>query len=80
MMPTGSAVVSDLVDLCRNIRLGAARRVPLLSFQRNTCGKRTSSPFRISLARITCVSRWWTNRVLSRISGILGDLDISILS
>ena len=36
MMPTGSAVVSDLVDLCRNIRLGVSRRVPLLSLSAGT--------------------------------------------
>ncbi len=34
MMPTGSAVVSDLLDISRNIRLGIKQRVPLLSYHR----------------------------------------------
>ena len=33
MMPTASAVVSDLVDLARNIVTGANCRVPILSYQ-----------------------------------------------
>ena len=81
MMPTGSAVVSDLVDLCRNIRLGATRRVPLLSFQREHLRDAEIKSIQdISCTyylRFTVVDR---PGVLSRISGILGDLDISILS
>ncbi len=34
MMPTASAVVSDIVDIARNILGGTARRVPPLSYQR----------------------------------------------
>jgi homoserine dehydrogenase len=81
MMPTGSAVVSDLVDLCRNIRLGVARRVPLLSYQREHLREAEIKPIQdISCTyylRFTVVDK---PGVLSRISGILGDLDISILS
>jgi homoserine dehydrogenase len=81
MMPTGSAVVSDLVDLCRNIRLGAARRVPLLSYQREHLREAEIKSIQdISCTyylRFTVVDK---PGVLSRISGILGDLDISILS
>ena len=81
MMPTGSAVVSDLVDLCRNIRLGVSRRVPLLSYQREHLREAEIKPMRdISSTyylRFTVVDR---PGVLSRISGILGDLDISISS
>jgi homoserine dehydrogenase len=81
MMPTGSAVVSDLVDLCRNIRLGAVRRVPLLSFQREHLRDADIKSIQdISCTyylRFTVVDK---PGVLSRISGILGDLDISILS
>ena len=80
-MPTGSAVVSDLVDLCRNLRLGAARRVPLLSYQREHLREAEIKPIQdISCTyylRFTVVDK---PGVLSRISGILGDLDISILS
>ncbi len=81
MMPTGSAVVSDLVEQCRNIRLGAKRRVPLLSYQREHLRDAEIKPIQdVSCTyylRFTVVDR---PGVLSRISGILGDLDISILS
>jgi homoserine dehydrogenase len=81
MMATGSAVVSDLVDLCRNIRLGAQRRVPLLSYQREHVK-------RIPVKNIHEIDSTYYLRfsvvdrpgVLSRISGILGDLEISIAS
>ncbi len=81
MMPTASAVVSDLVDLSRNLRLGVNRRVPLLSYQRPYLKEgdiksieNVSCPYYL---RFTVVDR---PGVLSRISGILGDLDISIAS
>lgn len=81
MMPTASAVVSDLVDLSRNLRLGVSRRVPLLSYQRSYLKEgeiksinEISCPYYL---RFTVVDR---PGVLSRISGILGDLDISIAS
>ena len=81
MMPTGSAVVGDLVELCRNLRLGIARRVPLLSFQREHLREAEIKPIHdVSCTyylRFTVVDK---PGVLSRISGILGDLDISILS
>lgn len=81
MMPTASAVVSDLVDLSRNLRLGINRRVPLLSYQRPYLKEgdiksieNITCPYYL---RFTVVDR---PGVLSRISGILGDLDISIAS
>jgi homoserine dehydrogenase len=81
MMPTGSAVISDLIDICRNIRLGIGRRVPLLSYQREHLREAEIKPiYDISSTyylRFTVVDR---PGVLSRISGILGDLDISIAS
>jgi len=81
MMPTGSAVVSDLVDLCRNLRLGVSRRVPLLSYQREYLREAEIKPIyditSTYYLRFTVVDR---PGVLSRISGILGDLDISIAS
>ena len=81
MMATGSAVVSDLVDIGRNIRSGVNRRVPLLSYQRKYLREGeikniqdiTSSYY----LRFTVVDR---PGVLARISGILGDVDISIAS
>jgi homoserine dehydrogenase len=81
MMPTGSAVISDLVDLGRNIRLGISRRVPLLSYQpehlREAEIKQINDISSTYYLRFTVVDR---PGVLSRISGILGDLDISIAS
>ena len=81
MMPTGSAVISDLVDICRNIRLGISRRVPLLSYQREHLrAAEIKSIYDITSTyylRFTVVDR---PGVLSRISGILGDLEISIAS
>ena len=81
-MPTGSAVVSDLVELGRNLLVKAAgRRVPLLSFQEAAIEKIPLKkmedmvmPFYI---RVSALDR---PRVLSKISGILGKNDISISS
>jgi len=81
-MPTASAVVSDLVELGRNLLIQAkGRRVPLLSYQR-------PSVERISLKKIEDVVMPYYMRfaaldrpgVLSRISGILGKNHISISS
>lgn len=79
-MPTGSAVVSDLVELGRNILTQASgRRVPLLSFQESAIEKipikkmdDVVMPFYM---RFSALDR---PRVLSKISGILGKNDISI--
>ena len=81
-MPTGSAVVSDLVDLGRNILVRATgRRVPLLSFQESAIEK-------VSLKKMDEVVVPFYMRfsaldrpgVLSKISGILGKNEISISS
>lgn len=81
MMATGSAVVGDLVELCRNICLGAKRRVPLLSYQREQLQmKPVKHIYDIDSTyylRFSVVDR---PGVLSRISGILGELEISIAS
>ena len=81
MMPTGSAVVSDLMDLCRNLRLGIKQRVPLLSYQPRYLRKAEIRHIHdiksTYYLRFTVVDR---PGVLSRISGILGNLDISIAS
>jgi len=79
-MPTGSAVVSDLVELGRNVLIRASgRRVPLLSFQESAIEKiplkemdDVVMPFYM---RFSALDR---PRVLSKISGILGKNDISI--
>jgi homoserine dehydrogenase len=81
MMPTASAVVSDTVDLARNLLTGSRGRVPLLSYQVNHIRKipvmrvdeiRTNYYFRFA-----AIDR---PGVLSKVSGILGDYDISIKS
>ena len=81
-MPTGSAVISDLVELGRNLLVQAAgRRVPLLAYQEPAIEKiplkkmeDVVMPFYM---RISALDR---PGVLSKISGILGKNDISIAS
>ncbi len=79
MMPTGSAVVSDCVDIARNLICGRAGRVPYQSYQ----------PENIRDIPITSIDEVTTRYyfrfsavdhpgVLSKISGILGEYDISI--
>jgi homoserine dehydrogenase len=81
-MPTASAVVSDLVELGRNILIRASgRRVPLLSYQESAIEKiplkRMEDVVVPFYMRFSAVDR---PRVLSRVSGILGKNDISISS
>jgi homoserine dehydrogenase len=81
-MPTGSAVVSDLVELGRNLLVRATkRRVPSLSFQASAIEKiplkkmeEVVVPFYM---RFSALDR---PGVLSKISGILGKNNISISS
>ena len=81
-MPTGSAVVSDLVELGRNLLVKAdGRRVPLLSFQESAIEKiplkkmdEVVMPFYMRFSALDQPG------VLSKISGILGKNGISIAS
>jgi len=81
MMPTASAVISDTVDLARNILSGSVGRVPLLS-----CQMRNIS--RIPVMPVDDISTHYYFRfaaldrpgVLSKISGILGLHGISLKS
>ena len=81
MMPTASAVVSDIVDIARNILSGTTRRIPPLSYQRESIS-------RIPVLSIDDLVTHYYFRfaaldrpgVLSKISGILGNNDISIQS
>lgn len=79
MMPTASAVVSDTVDVARNLLTGATGRIPLLSFQTNTIRKIPVLPmdeiYTHYYFRFSALDR---PGVLSKISGILGHHDISI--
>jgi homoserine dehydrogenase len=78
-LPTGSAVVSDLVDLCRDIIKGIKGgdfRLPLVSCDEGMIKPidEVSTPYYL---RFTALDR---PGVLSHISGILGNHEISIAS
>ncbi len=81
MMPTASAVVSDIVDLARNLLNGAVGRVPALSFQMNAIKNIPVLP--IDKIRTHYYFRFAAidhPGVLSKIAGVLGDHNISIKS
>jgi len=81
MMPTASAVVGDLADIARNLMSGTTGRVPLLSYQ-------TEKIRRIPILPIDEIHTHYYLRfsaldrpgVLSKISGVLGQHQISIKS
>jgi homoserine dehydrogenase len=81
MMPTASAVISDIVDIARNILCGTTRRVPPLSYQRENIRKIPILPIDDLVThyyfRFSALDR---PGVLSTISGVLGKYDISIQS
>ena len=81
MMPTASAVLSDIVDIARNIISGTQRRVPILGVQDDHI-----RPIPI-LAMSELHTRYYLRfeaqdhpGVLAKISGILGENNISIES
>jgi len=81
-MPTGSAVVSDLVELGRNLLVQAkGHRVPSLSYQEFAIKKNPLKKIEEVVMpyymRFSALDR---PGVLSKISGILGKNDISIVS
>ena len=81
MMPTASAVVGDIVDLARNLLTGSSGRVPLLSYQMNNISKIPVIPVdEITTHYYFRFSALDRPGVLSKISGILGDYEISIKS
>jgi homoserine dehydrogenase len=81
MMPTASSAVSDTVDLARNILSGSTRRIPLLSYQRENIRTIPVMPvdeiYTHYYIRFSALDR---PGVLSKISGILGENEISIKS
>jgi homoserine dehydrogenase len=81
MMPTASAVVSDVVDIARNLLTGAACRVPLLSYQKNHIHRIPVMPVDEIIShyyfRFAALDQ---PGVLSKISGILGNHGISLKS
>ncbi len=81
MMPTASAVVGDIVDIARNLAGGQQRRVPPLSYQKERIGHLPIVPMEeISTHYYFRFTAKDQPGVLSKISGILGDYQISIQS
>jgi len=81
MMPTASAVLSDIADIARNIISGIKRRVPILGYPEDNI-----RPIPI-LPMTELYTRYYLRfeaqdhpGVLAKISGILGENDISIKS
>lgn len=80
MMPTASAVVADVIDIARNMVQGISVRVPPLSFFKERKGIEVKSIGDVEVQhylRFTVVDK---PGVLSKISGILGNHNISIAS
>ena len=79
MMPTASAVVSDILDLARNLTHGAAGRVPPLGCRQALESTRLIKPMNDLVTnyyfRFAALDR---PGVLSQVSGILGKYGISI--
>ncbi|MFA4916477.1 MAG: homoserine dehydrogenase [Syntrophales bacterium] len=79
MMPTASAVVSDLVDIARDMLKGVSGRVPARSFSEEAIDDIRLMPFDDIVTnyyfRFSAVDR---PGVLSKVSGILGKNNISI--
>jgi len=81
MMPTGSAVAADVVDIGRNIATGTINRVPALSYAPEHIGEPAITPMDQLVCpyyfRVTAIDR---PGVLSLITTIFGKFDISIKS
>lgn len=81
MMPTGSAVVADVVNVARNIVSGAVGRVPALGYQASAMRpRRIKSIDDLAVKYYFRFSAEDRPGVLSKISGILGKRGISIQS
>jgi homoserine dehydrogenase len=77
-MPTGSAVVSDIMDIARNIRTGAADRLQGINMDNHDLKIKKMEDIRTSYyLRFSAIDK---PGVLSKISGILGSHNISIKS
>ncbi|MBU0945297.1 MAG: homoserine dehydrogenase [Proteobacteria bacterium] len=81
MMPTGSAVAADVVDIGRNILCNSINRVPALSYLPENIGIPKITP----MTELTCpyyfrITAMDKPGVLSTISGIFGKHNISIKS
>lgn len=81
MMPTGSAVAADVVDIGRNIANGSINRVPALSYLPDQIGEPKITPMEQLVCpyyfRVTALDK---PGVLSVITGVFGKYGISIQS
>ncbi len=81
MMPTASAVVADVVDICRNLKKGVSRRVSPLSYCDDNIREIVLKDVDdIELPYYLRFSAMDRPSVLSKISGLLGSHNISISS
>lgn len=81
MMPAGSAVVSDIVDISRNLIKGGIQRVPALAYTPGGRKKRSVIPIDdLECCYYFRFSALDQPGVLARIAGILGGYRISIAS
>jgi homoserine dehydrogenase len=77
-VPTGSAVVADIVDIARNIRMNAVGRVPIpTKISSGARIKKIDDIVSMYYFRFSALDK---PGVLSKISGILGNYNISIAS
>jgi len=80
-MPTASAVVADVVDICRNIKKGISRRVePPHGENAGVKGLKIRPMEGLSLSYYVRFSALDRPGVLSKITGVFGDHDIGISS
>jgi homoserine dehydrogenase len=81
MMPTASAVLSDIADIARNIISGAKRRVPILGYPEDNIKPMPILPMEQLYTKYYLRFEAQDHPgVLSKISGILGANNISIKS
>jgi homoserine dehydrogenase len=76
MMPTGSAVVGDIIDVCRNILFGSTGRVACTCYEQRRMVPMDQTECKYYL-RMLVNDR---PKVLAAIAGVLGDHDVSIES
>ncbi|MFH1077588.1 MAG: homoserine dehydrogenase [Pseudomonadota bacterium] len=81
MLPTGSAVVSDLVDVARNIAFGSVGRTPAIGYQPDAvCRQRIKNIEELETNYYFRFTAMDSPNVLSKIAGVLGAHQISIES
>lgn len=81
MMPTASAVVSDIADIARGVLTGGAMGVPMLSYQMENIRQIAVRPIEdITTHYYFRFSALDSPGVLSKVAGILGEHGISIKS